>query len=121
MINPYFVIAGLAALIIAFGGGSVFGYRYADGQHAKADLAAQQQRQEFIDLQRSHEAKVSETLEAKLAELSANEKVIEREKIKIVERPVYRNQCLDSDGVRLIEAARVGTAGDSSKPANPLP
>lgn len=51
---------------------------------------------------------VSAKLEEKLSDLRANEKVIERETQKIIERPIYRNVCADADGLRLLEAARVG-------------
>lgn|SRR5574343_2005428 len=57
---------------------------------------------------------ISKQLETRLAELRANERVIERETQKVIERPVYRNVCTDADGLRLLEAARVG-----AKPAEP--
>lgn len=45
-----------------------------------------------------------------LAANSINERVIVRESVKLVDRPVYRNVCLDSDGLRLINAAKNGTS-----------
>lgn len=54
-------------------------------------------------------------METKLAELKANERIIEREKLKIVDRPVYRNVCLDSDGVRIANQAKNGTAKSASE------
>lgn len=57
-----------------------------------------------------HDSKVAAALEAKLSELKANERIIEREKLKIVDRPVYRNVCLDPDGVRIANASKNGAA-----------
>lgn len=58
--------------------------------------------------------KIGKQLEATLSTLKANEKVIEREKIKVVERPVYRNVCLDADGVQLINQSKNGAQDSSS-------
>ena len=57
-----------------------------------------------------HDSKVAAALEARMAELKANERIIEREKLKIIDRPVYRNVCLDADGVRIANAAKNGAA-----------
>lgn len=57
-----------------------------------------------------HDSKVAAALEARLSELKDNERIIEREKLKIIDRPVYRNVCLDSDGMRIANAAKNGAA-----------
>jgi hypothetical protein len=67
----------------------------------------------MIDTYRQEEAKAAAVLEQKLKELRANEKVIERERIKLVDRPVYSNECIDSDGLQLIERARKGKSDTS--------
>lgn len=71
----------------------------------------------------SHDAAANQLAQAKilqdtLSRLSANEKTIIRENVKIVERPVYRNICLDSDGLRNANAAKNGAPG---KPADGVP
>jgi hypothetical protein len=71
----------------------------------------------FIDSYRIAEAKQAATLENTLATLKANEKVIYHETQKIVTRNVYKRECIDDDGVQLIESARAGKA-DTAKPAN---
>lgn len=40
---------------------------------------------------------------------------------KIIERPVYRNICLDADGLRALNAAVNGSSEDSSKPSPTVP
>ena len=103
----------LAVVIIAFAAGwKVNGWRL-DAEKA----AAQEARQAMIDAYREEEAKSAIVFEKRLKELRANEKVIERERIKVVDHPVYSNECLDIDGVQLVERARIGKTdkADSSK------
>lgn len=49
---------------------------------------------------------ISKQLEDKLSQLKANERVIEREKIKIIDKPVYKNVCLDAEAVSLINKSK---------------
>lgn len=110
-------IAALIALAIAFGAG----WRVKGAFVAERDLAILEAKKELINAYQQQEAGKAKVLEDKLAELRANERVIEREKLKIIDRPVYSNVCLDADGLRLIEAARAGTSGDPAKPADEVP
>ena len=59
-----------------------------------------------IEAVQKTEKAVSATLEEKLATLRANERIIEREKIKIINRDVYHNVCLDADGLSIINASK---------------
>lgn len=70
----------------------------------------------LIDELRENEAHIANILERKLKELRANETIIKKEVIRVIDRPVYSNECLDTDGLQLIERARAGKT-DSSKPA----
>jgi hypothetical protein len=91
------------------------------GWKAESDEAREQRIvQRAIDAFRDHEKAVATQLENKLASLEANQKVVEVEREKVVLRPVYRNICLDADGLRLIEQARTGRA-HSSKPTDQVP
>lgn len=102
----------VAVLLIAFlAGWQINGWRL-----AAEKAAAQEARQAMIDAFREEEAKAAVVLEKRLKELRANEKVIERERIKLVDRPVYTNECLDADGLQLIERARKGKS-DTGKPS----
>lgn len=49
-------------------------------------------------------------LEEKLQELKANEKVIHTRERQIVDRPVYRNVCLDDDGLQVLESYATGSS-----------
>ena len=96
----------------AFCTGWVVKGKFVDSEQAALEKA----RQEMITQLRQNDAHIANILERKLQELKANEKVIERERIKVIDRPVYHNVCLDADGLQLIERARSGKT-ESSKPA----
>lgn len=53
-----------------------------------------------------------------LAGNAKNERTIVRETVKLVDRPVYHNICLDDDGLRLANAAKNGTPVE---PADAVP
>lgn len=103
--------AGVLLAVLCFAAG----WRVKAAFVAERDLAVTEAKQEFIDAYRAEESKSAALFENKLSELKANEKVIEHERIKIVDRPVYHNECLDADGLQLIESARTGSAN----PAKP--
>lgn len=83
------------------------------------DLASLEARQEQEQKFEARESKVATLVEERLATLKANEKVIEREKIKLVDRPIYRVDCVDSDGLGLL--GRMARGGDAAKPAGDVP
>lgn len=116
--NPLVIklIIGALVVIASFGAG----WRVKAAFVAESELASQQARVEMIAAVRAEEGRVAAVVEERLKELRANERTIEREKIKVVESPVYRNVCIDNDGLRLIERARTGAA-DSAKPADEVP
>lgn len=62
---------------------------------------------------------IAEAWEIRLSELRSNETTIIREREKIVDRPVYRNVCLDPSGVQLANDAKNGRI--TSKPDAALP
>ena len=80
---------------------------------AKRDLAIKEAQEAMLKELQENEAHIANILELKLQDLKANEKVIERERIRIIDRPVYHNECLDADGLRLIEQARTGKTSTS--------
>lgn len=98
-----YALAALVPLALIASGWTVRGW-YEAKQIAEAHHAVEK-----------HDSKVAAALETKLAELKANERIIEREKLKIVDRPVYRNVCLDYDGVRIANQAKNGTAKSASE------
>jgi hypothetical protein len=114
--NPLAVkaIVALVALSIAF----IAGWRVKGAFVAERDLAIVEAKQEFLESYRQAESEFSAALEGKLSTLKANERVINNEIIKIVDRPVYMNTCLDADGIALIERARKGEHADPADAAD---
>lgn len=107
----------IAALVMVIITAFSAGWRIKAAFVAERDLAIMEARDAMIAEYRVNEAGKAQILENKLADLRANERVIEREKLKIINRDVYHNECLDVDGLRLIEAARAGKT-DPAKPAD---
>lgn len=62
---------------------------------------------------------IAKAWEIRLSELRSNETTIIREREKIVDRPVYRNICLDPSGVQLANDSKNGRI--SSKPDAAMP
>lgn len=95
------VAAALVAGAVAFGGAwKVQDWRYgsieADRLQALAEAAKRQDK-------RSYDA--STTFEKDRAHVQTVFRTIEVEVEKIVDRPVYREQCFDADGVRALQRA----------------
>jgi len=105
----------VACLLAGFGGGwKTNGWRHDAALHA-AQVEQARTAQKRID--RVDEAAVGHE------DFKAKEEIryVERIKMvtKLVDRPVYRAQCLDDDGLRLLRAANRGQ--DSSEPAPAVP
>ena len=58
---------------------------------------------------------ISKQLEEKLATLQANERTIIQEKLKIIDRPVYKNVCLDDEALALINKSKSGVVTENAK------
>lgn len=104
----------LAGVII---GSFATGWSVKGAYAAKEQLAITEARNELINEFRAIEGGIAKTVEDKLSGLKANERVINNEIVKIIDRDVYHNTCLDAPGLQLIERARTGQA-DTTKPAN---
>ena len=59
--------------------------------------------------------------EAVRVEIRYRTKTITKDVDKIVDRPVYKSVCLDTDGLRLARCAIRGQSADTCKPDKPLP
>lgn len=99
-----------ALYVVAFLAGWLANSWYSDSVELVAVKAAQIASQGFQGAQ----LKQAEILESTLSRLKANEKTIIRENVKLVDRPVYHNICLDGDGLYNANAAKNGTPGKSS-------
>ena len=98
-----------ALYAVAFLAGWLVNSWYSDSMELVATKAAQATSQDLQGAQ----LKQAEILQSTLSRLKANEKTIIRENVKLVDRPVYHNVCLDSDGLYNANAAKNGTPGKS--------
>lgn len=110
--GPYAVVLAVVAAI-AFGGWVGRGW-YEDSQ----DLAEERGAQAAIDAAMARESKIAEKVETRLADLKANERIIDRGVIREIQNPVYRNVCVPAGGLRLLNAAARGepVPADSADP-----
>lgn len=94
----------LATAVIAFGAGWQTNSWYEDSKDLAAKIATAKTEAAF----QKAVSDISSTVETKLEGLRANERIIERWRTKVVDRPVYNIDCIDDDGLRLIEAYATG-------------
>ncbi|WP_273009442.1 hypothetical protein [Spongiibacter tropicus] len=113
-IGPYLAVVALIAAIAA--GGWVGRGWYEDSR----DLAEERGAQAAIDAAMERESKVAEKVEDRLADLKANERIIDRGVIREIQNPVYRNVCLPAGGLRLLNAAARGEPVPADA-ADPVP
>lgn len=78
------------------------GYIYSTYQHQSDVISDMIARQDILREYMARESEIAAIVEERLATLSANERVLERERVRIVEKPVYNIQCLDEDGLELL-------------------
>lgn len=78
--------------------------------------AVQAQAQDAYNRMENHFLAVRKDLEQQLEEQAHEKQVVTQYVDKIVERPLYRNVCLDGDGLRLVNQALSGL--DPAAPAN---
>lgn len=112
--GPYAVVLAVVAAI-AFGGWVGRGW-YEDSR----DLAEERGAQAAIDAAMARESKIAEKVETRLADLKANERIIDRGVIREIQNPVYRNVCLPAGGLRLLNAAARGEPVPADA-ADPVP
>nr|WP_300309219.1 hypothetical protein [Halomonas sp.] len=90
---------------------------FEDGQRLTTERAVQQ----TIDAALERESTIARTVEARLAELEANERIIDRGIIHEIEKPIYRRVCLEPRLVRLLNDAATGRAPIAADTTGPLP
>lgn len=84
-------------------------------------LTAERAAQQAIDAALARESRIAHAAEARLAELDANERIIDRGIIREVQKPIYQRVCLGDDAIRLLNDAAAGRRPDPAGPAAPLP
>ena len=84
--------------------GLAYGYhRYA--LHGADSAGYERSQNEYLIAQAKANQKAAEKLEKGNAEAAVIYRTITKEVDKIIDRPVYRNVCVDPDGLRLINQA----------------
>lgn len=120
-VRPYLTLIAAAA---AFAGGAWIGHGLTAASYQKDVIAEQIARIEAIKkaadavqaaaVEANHHA---QELEKARAQREIVYRTITKEVDKIVDRPVYRNVCLDDDGLRVInDALRGEAASDTGQP-----
>lgn len=113
-LRTYIAIAAAAA--IAIGGWTARGWYEGSKQLVATEAAMETAR---IAMQR--ESDIAKTVETKLANLQANQTVIDRGVIREIQNPIYRSVCLPDAAVRLLNAAAKGAAADPADAAGQVP
>lgn len=90
--------AGVAALVAGF----TLGWSVADWRADARELQRVQAAKELADEQQRMVARASARVEAQREQRAARERVVVREVERVLEKPVYRNVCLDDDGLRIL-------------------
>lgn len=98
----------IIAVLVIFAAGLGAGWRIKAAFVAERDLAIKEASDQFQTDYRNYESEQARILEDTLKRLKANERVIEKERVRIVENPVYKQECFDKQGVDLVEKARIG-------------
>lgn len=112
---PWRFLSGIAC-------GAIVVWLWHDAASSRVEVERTQERLESafsVIAANKHDESIAMAWESRLSELRANESTIIREREKIVDRPVYRNVCLDSAGVQLANDAKNGSI--TSKPVDALP
>jgi hypothetical protein len=110
-----------AALVAAFvAGAMVNGWRLSAKYDAERITAAKAAKEAY-DAKAKQYNEAAQALEVARNEREIVYRTITKQVEKVVERPVYRNVCLDERGVQLINDALSGRTADPGKPAPALP
>lgn len=107
----HLALAGALAACLAGIGGFAYGTRVGAAQEQaaqkRADAAAEAERTKLqgqIDASAQAHQSAEYTRQAKVRE-------IHHETLKVIDRPVYRNVCIDADGVGLLDRAAAAANG----------
>jgi hypothetical protein len=103
--NWKMIIVGITLL-----GSFYAGYIYSTYQHQSDVISDMIDRQDILREYMARESEIASIVEERLSTLSANERVLERERVRIVEKPVYNISCIDADGQALIKRYALGAS-----------
>lgn len=85
-------------------------------------LAVVEYRQELAEQIRGDISGIAKSVETRLGELRANERVIDRGIIREIQKPIYQRVCAEPDVVRMLNAALRGeSVAGPAEPAGEMP
>lgn len=106
------ILLFIALLAIAYIAGRRDGRAIADGKQAAVDRAVEKERGKREEAVARGDA----AGQARETDRQTHVREITRETNTITERPVYRNVCVDADGVQLLDRAAAVANGDDPQP-----
>lgn len=80
------------------------GYKYNDYRRDSEELAITKVVNDVRKIFEDREHEAAKNVEETLKKLRANEKVIEKRTVEVIERPVYLLECYDDDGLDIINS-----------------
>lgn len=116
MIYTHAAAALLAAALASWGTWQVQEWRH---NAIEADRLENEREARVLRAKTADKAAASH--EATREQLRTEFQIITREVDRVVEKPVYRDVCLDADGLRIVGRAIRGAAADPGEPAPALP
>ena len=118
--NPYVIIVALIGAI-ALVSGAYFNGRADGNANGDAKIAAMvEESRKAREAEATAAFKKAEKLEVESAKAKIVYRTITKTVDRIVDRPVYLNQCFDDDGVRAVTDAINGTLAPPAKPDSTL-
>lgn len=119
--EPYKLLIIVLAIGGAFGYGDYYGRRMNNASWEAKYAAAQQEAALQYAAKVEAFNKLADDYERAKADRKVVYETITKTVDRIVDRPVYRNVCIDDDGLRQINAALAGKRADSSQPVAAVP
>ena len=115
------IAAKLILLLAVFVGGMMAGIKWHAGQDAIKENARQvnQRAEERMRRQNANTAAVA--FEGDRVRIETEFRDVIREVDRVIEKPVYRNVCLDPDGLSVIGDALARAYNDPGEPGNAVP
>ena len=115
------IAAKLILLLAVFVGGMMAGIKWHAGQDAIAENARQVNQRATERLQRQNSNTAAVAHESDKVRIETEYRDVIKEVQRVVEKPVYRNVCLDPDGLSVIGDALARAYNDPGEPGNAVP
>ena len=115
------IAAKLILLLAVFVGGMMAGIKWHAGQDAIKEHARQVNQRATERLQRQNSNTAAVAHESDKVRIETEYRDVIKEVQRVVEKPVYRNVCLDPDGLSVIGDALARAYNDPGEPGNAVP